>query len=156
LVAATVAAAPASARDLTTDDVAVGGKYLAAPLQLNSDNKFQRVISIGGIKFTKSAAKARLLAFGTLSLSNKEDGGPGAIVRLRVVIDGKPEPLVLRTRVADGDLTTAPISIQCNGFLADGLAHTVSLEAAVLGPGQVTVDAGNFDLMAFRPIFNPP
>lgn len=135
-------------------DVAFGGKNLEAPMALVGDGQFADVLVIEGVNFSKGA-EARALALGTLSLMGTKGSGD-AIVQLRITIDGVPEPGVYSMAVFDGLPTTAPVSIGCNSFPADDQDHTVALEAAVSGDGEVTVEAGNFDFVALRPIFNPP
>lgn len=106
------------------------------------------------MQFKKGAA-ARALALGALSLSGKVDTGD-AVVRLRLVIDGVPEGGVHAATLPDGFFATVPILVGCNSFPADDQPHTVALQAAVLGTGEVTVEAGDFHFTALRSIQVPP
>jgi hypothetical protein len=76
------------------DDIAFGGEVLKGPLVIGKEDVFTDVMSIKGVRFSyKYMPKPRALALGTLSLSNMPGTGD-AIVKLRVTVDGKPEPPV--------------------------------------------------------------
>jgi hypothetical protein len=123
------------------------GRNVDKPLALESDGEFADVIIIPGVRFKKGEA-ARLLALGTLSLESTKGSGD-AVLQLRVTIDGVPEGPVYSSSITDGTSLSSPVNILCTSFPADDEDHAVALQAAVVGTGALTVNAGNFDLVGW-------
>lgn len=144
--------APAQGRPLTSDDAALGGVELSKALTLPADGKFRTVLTIKGVKFG-AGEDARALLWGALSVRNSAAAG-NALVRARMVINGVPENEIFSQTVAAKASASHPIP--CNAIAAAGQTYDYALQVAVTGSGPLVVGAGTFDLVAFRPIFNPP
>ena len=142
----------ASARPLTSDDAVLGGVELAKPVQLPTDGKFRTVLTIKGVSFS-AGENARALLWGVLSVRNSAASGI-ALVRARMAVNGIPEEDVFSQTVAAKAYVSHPIP--CNLTVAAGQTYDYALQVAVTGSGPLVVGAGTFDLVAFRPIFNPP
>lgn len=143
---------PVHARPLTSDDAALGGVELSKAVTLPADGKFRTVLTIKGVKFS-AGEDARALLWGALSVSNSAVAG-SALVRARMSVNGVPEDEVFSQTVAAKAYATHPIP--CNAIAAAGRTYDYALQVAVTGSGPLVVGAGTFDLVAFRPIFNPP
>jgi hypothetical protein len=155
LVAVAVAGAPlapALARPLTSDDAALGGVELVKPVSLPADGKFRTVLTIKGVRFG-SGEDARALLWGVLSMRNNAAAG-SARVKARMAVNGVPEEHVFSQTVVAKAYASHPIP--CDAIAAAGQTYDYALQVAVIGSGPLVVGAGTFDLVAFRPIFNPP
>lgn len=151
-----VGAAPAQPnRAIKSSDVVFGQKLVKQPMVLTNDGQFVDVLTIEGVQM-KKGVDPRILTVGALAVSSKQGTG-NAIVQVRITIDGQAPLTAYSTTVFDGlPATATAVPIPCNLLPADGQPHTLTLQAAVLGTGEVTVNAGNFDIVAIRPIFIPP
>jgi hypothetical protein len=145
-------AAPAMARPLTSDDAALGGVELAKPVTLPADGKFRTVLTIRNLAFSKGEA-ARALLWGVLSMKNNAATGSD-LVKLRMSVNGTPEDHVFSQTIAAQSFASHPIP--CNLLASGGQNYNLALQAAVTGNGSVTVGTGTFDIIALRPIANPP
>ena len=67
-------------------------------------------------------------------------------MRVRMTVNGVPEDEVWATALLDGGSDT--VSIQCDALLTPTETYTYTLQAAVSGAGNVTVQAGSFHLAA--------
>ncbi|MFO1049539.1 MAG: hypothetical protein U1E52_16790 [Geminicoccaceae bacterium] len=144
--------APAQGRPLTSDDAALGGVELSKAVTLPADGKFRTVLTIKGVKFS-AGEDARALLGGVLSVRNGAATG-NALLKARMAVNGIPESEVYLQSVGAGNFASGPI--RCNAIVAAGGTYDYALQVAVTGSGPLVVGAGTFDLVAFRPIFNPP
>ena len=102
------AATPASAagRAITTDDVAFGGQELAQTVKVPAGGTFATVLRIRDIKFGPGE-DVRAALQGVLSVRNLAKAG-STVVKLRMVINGKPEPMLFSQTVAAGRTRPSP------------------------------------------------
>ena len=119
---------------------------------LPADGKFRTVLTIKGVKFS-AGEDARALLGGVLSVRNGAATG-NALLKARMAVNGIPESEVYLQSVGAGNFASGPI--RCNAIVAAGGTYDYALQVAVTGSGPLVVGAGTFDLVAFRPIFNPP
>ncbi|HET7482326.1 MAG TPA: hypothetical protein VFK89_05635, partial [Actinomycetota bacterium] len=94
---------------------------------------------------------------GNVELVNEADSkGAPAVVQLQVLEDGEPEGPAFTVTVADGETTTAPISIQCDAMPPG--TYTISIEVTELSGVAEGVFLSDrvLDLVSFGPIFHPP
>ena len=143
---------PVHARPLTSDDAALGGVELSKAVTLPADGKFRTVLTIKGVKFG-AGEDARALLGGVLSVRNDAASG-NVLLRARMAINGVPEDEVFFQTASAKSYASVPI--RCNAIAAAGQTYDYALQVAVTGSGPLVVGAGTFDLVAFRPIFNPP